>query len=181
MKKIILIYLLIISANYSNAQAFEKGSNVINLGYGLDPYYVSSSSSIGPFFVGYERGITDVIGIGRFGVGGAIAHSIYSYAYFGGTERGSRFSPMLKVAYHFDFDIEKMDLYAGVGAAAHFYNVPNYINYNNNGNAYGRDKYLAVGHYIFAGIRYYFTDNFGVYAEAGHGASALNGGIVFKF
>jgi hypothetical protein len=34
---------------------------------------------------------------------------------------------------------------------------------------------------LFGGIRYYFKEQFAVYAEVGYGLGYLNGGIVYRF
>ena len=184
------------SINLVMAQDFEKGGNYITLGFGLDPYGRANKYSaginnkytaLGPIILAYERGITDVLGIGRIGVGGAVGQSFYtskSYTNDNLYEYKStryRTSIAFRAAYHFEFGVEKMDVYAGIGGAVHIItdsyttNNPNDPNY-----AYKRGS-VSGGPSVFGGIRYYFTNNFGVYAEAGYDISAVNGGLVFKF
>ena len=182
MKKFVTLMVIMILSINLNAQDFEKGGNYVCVGYGLDPWgnpgngfaFDNSNyrkTTIGPSLLMYERGITDILGIGRIGVGGGFAHSLYSEKWVSaGAEYKNvshRISVILRAAYHFEFDIPKMDVYAGVGTAFHAY-----INSSST---------FPLGHYVFAGIRYYLTDAIGVYAEAGHGLAALNGGLVFKF
>lgn len=185
MKKIIAIFALVAVSNMVTAQAFEKGGNYIHFGFGLDPFGRISSSfwggkyyNVGPIVAGYEVGITEKLGIGRLGVGGIIGQSFSGYKYNNGDRTTwSRTSIVARCAYHFDFGIDKMDVYAGVGAGVHIYGAE-----KSNANGYILDDgHINPTHYVFAGIRYYFTDNFGVYAEAGHGLATLNGGLVFKF
>ena len=196
MKKIITLLALIVLSINVNAQDFEKGGNYVTVGYGLDPWGHSinngngwgnngnyKKNSIGPSILMYERGITDILGIGRIGAGGGFAHSIYNQKWSDNSgyeykEVRQRLSIILKAAYHFEFDIPKMDVYAGVGAAIHHYTD---TQKDNVGFVDSRSTGIGAGHYVFAGIRYYFTDVIGVYAEAGHGLAALNGGLVFKF
>ena len=195
MKKIVLIVLCGFFFNSLNAQSFENGGNYITLGFGVDPYGNSGMANtgngyrhaaVGPIMLSYERGITELLGIGRIGVGGGVAQSFYSTKYTTAWWNGvyeekrtrSRTSLVFRAAYHFDFGVEKMDVYAGVGGAVHFFSDKN-VSTNPN-NDFVRSS-IGGGHYVFGGIRYYFTDSFGVYAEAGHGVSALNGGIVFAF
>lgn len=185
MKKLVAVLAIVLSANVSNAQAFEKGGNYVHIGFGLDPfgnlandYFGSKYYNVGPIVAGYEVGITEKLGIGRLGVGGVIGQSFSGHEYSNGDRiTRMRTSIIARCAYHFDFGIDKMDVYAGIGAGVHIYgkeksNVNGYIL---------DDNHINPTHYVFAGIRYYFTDNFGVYAEAGHGLAALNGGLVFKF
>ena len=64
MKKVIAIVSIVCLANVVNAQAFQNKGNYLQVGFGAQAH------SLGPISVGYERGITGLIGIGRFGVGG---------------------------------------------------------------------------------------------------------------
>lgn len=177
----------------SNAQAFQNKDNVITLGFGFDPYYKHFASygynykktGIGPIMLSYERGITEKLGIGRIGVGGAVGQSFYtskSYDIFGYEylDRTSRTAIFVKAAYHFDFGIDKLDVYAGVGGGGyirtdtHKSDKPNHVHKGGVGAVTG-------GPAAFGGVRYYFTDNFGVYGEVGYGMCAINGGFAFKF
>lgn len=175
------------------AQAFENGKNYITLGFGFDPYYRYNNGfgnnykygGVGPIILTYERGITEKLGIGRIGVGGGVAQSFYTSRWYNGNwehiDRTSRTAIFARAAYHFDFGIDKMDVYAGVGGGVYIYNrthktedPDDFVVKNTRGSVGG-------GHYVFGGIRYLFTNGFGVYAEVGHGLSAINGGFVFKF
>lgn len=176
-----------------NAQTLEQGDQTINLGFGIDPYYRYSNwngakrSAVGPIVLGYEYIVTDKLGIGRIGVGGILGQSFYTEKFNNNAliynhNKSSRTAIIGRAAYHFDIPKAKgLDLYAGVGAGL-------YINHHvhrtehPNGNI---DRSVRTGvsaaHYVFGGVRYFFTDAFGIYAEFGHGLSALNGGISFKF
>ena len=200
MKKQLLLIVIIFIIGNSFAQDFEKGGNYITTGFGFDPwgyhgvgnaFGTYKKSSIGPIVATYERGITDVLGIGRIGVGGSFAQSWYTQKYKYSTVediyRTSRFSFMAKAAYHFEFGVDKMDVYAGVAAGVNFYTdkdvvfYPFNVNANNQGYVTSRSSYVRPAHYEFIGIRYYFVPSFGVYAEAGYGLAALNAGMVFAF
>lgn len=195
MKKILLTLTITLVTLSSFAQDFEKGDNFITLGFGVDPYggYKSNNiftgaakkTAVGPIILMYERGVTDILGIGRIGAGGGIAQSFYTRSWSSSNytykESQSRTSIIFRAAYHFEFNVDKMDVYAGVGGAAHFYSET-YKTDDPFGTYVAKTgSHLGGGHYVFGGIRYYFTPSFGVYAEAGHGVSALNGGLVFKF
>ena len=113
----------------TNAQDFEKNGNYISVAYGLGTFnpFVSvfansnKSSTIGPAIIMYERGITDRLGIGRIGVGADINTTFYTNTttnIFNTIEtkyNGSRIGFMLRGAYHFDFNVKKLDFYSGVG------------------------------------------------------------------
>ena len=201
MKKGLITLVSILILCNVGAQDFVKGGNYITVGFGIDPYHGNNGvgnafgtykkSGIGPVIATYERGITDVLGIGRIGVGGSFAKSWYTqkdkYGNIEDVYRTSRFSFMAKAAYHFEFGIEKMDVYAGIAAGAHFYTDKNvyYSPFNSSANSQGyvtsSSSYARPSHYEFIGIRYYFSESFGVYAEVGYGLAALTGGIVFSF
>lgn len=178
------------------AQAFQNKTNVITLGFGLDPYYKNGFkngwgngykySSVGPIVLSYERGITELLGIGRIGVGGSVGQSFYTAKWYNNkknyeySETTSRTSVFFRAAYHFDFGIDKMDVYAGVGGGVYIDNR----NYSSNdpfdNYSYSSGK-VNGGPAAFGGIRYYFTEAFGVYGEFGYGMSAISGGLAFKF
>lgn len=186
MKKLLFILIFIGFTSTSFSQAFQKGGNYIQFGFGVTPWgYVPSTAlwgssyySVGPIVAAYELGITDVIGIGRIGGGVIMGHSFQGQKYSDGDYvKWSRTSVVLRAAYHFDFNIDKMDVYAGVGGGANIYSKE-----RTNIAFYTEDNgYVRPIHYVFAGIRYYFTPNLGVYAEVGDGVATIHGGLVFGF
>ena len=166
MRKLLLAVFATLALSGSTfAQDIEKNDNVIYVGFGFDPF-LRGNKNVGPLVVGYERIITDVVGIGRFGVGGLIGQSWYG-------NNNARTTVLAKCAYHFDFNVTGLDFYAGVGLGYNFYS------WNGNGNNYHSGT--NFGHHVYAGVRYFFTDAFGLWAEAGYGYSAFNGGVAFKF
>ena len=176
MRKVIALLTFVFLINVSNAQVFVKGGNYIHTGFGLQPY------SIGPISVGYEMGLTQIMGIGRFGVGVVLAHEFY----FGNTNAlgivsstQNRTTLMGRGAYHFDFNVERMDGYAGAAFAIQFRGK---IKDKNTG-AIITNNTPRIFPYptFFAGIRYYLKDQFAVYAEVGYGLGFINGGIVYRF
>jgi len=147
---------------------FQEGSIVVNAGIGIAPTYSWGGGNLGiPFGGGVEYGVTKlekgVIGVGAdFGIA---SNSNLTITYLG-----------LKGAYHLneivEIENEKLDLYAGLGIY--------YRNFNYSGsNSYN----FSTGGYAgyFAGARYYFTENAGVYAEVGNNWGWLNLGGVFSF
>lgn len=196
MKKLGIALMCLIVSPTIFAQDFQKDENYITIGYGLDPYgranvynagFNHKRASIGPFIMTYERGITDILGIGRIGVGGAMAQTFYTsksytannlYEY---KSNRSRTTLAFRAAYHFELGVEKMDVYAGIGGAVHIisdkYSTDNPFDPTYD---YKRSS-VSGGPSVFGGIRYYFSNNVGVYAEVGYDISALNGGFVFKF
>jgi hypothetical protein len=172
MKKVIAIVTFVCLANLANAQAFVKNGNYIHAGFGIQ------TNTLGPISVGYEMGLTDIIGIGRFGVGGVLAHELYYNPLYLNSVQ-NRTTLMGRCAYHFDFDIEKMDVYAGAAVGIQFRGDNKD---KTSGFIYGTNSArISPFPTLFGGIRYYFHEQFAVYAEVGYGLGYLNGGIVYRF
>lgn len=172
MKNYIALVLFVCLTNVGMAQAFQRDGNYLQAGIGAQLH------TLGPISVGYERGITGLIGIGRFGVGGVIANEFYYNPLYVNSVQ-NRTTLMGRCAYHFDFDIEKMDVYAGAAVAIQFRgdNKDKNTGYNYGNNIARISPFPTV----FGGIRYYFSEKFAVYAEVGYGLGYLSGGIVYRF
>ena len=157
-------------------------------------------STIGPFQLVYERGITDVLGVGRIGVGATLTHAFYSYkitdSYWAtiynndnvSESKKTRIGIMGRGAYHFEFNVPKLDFYTGIGLGVYIdsdklkeydYNV-----YNNITGQYDdvvietEASSVNPAFAIFAGVRYYVKNRLGFYVELGYGPSIMNGGVV---
>lgn len=182
MKKNFAFMLCMLVSGLSFGQDFEKGGHYVTVGYGIDPYYHPFGWGIGPVVAGYEYGVTDVLGIGRIGAGGSFGASFYPGYYSNGQKYvGTRFSILARVAYHFEFDIPKLDVYAGVSGGVHFRKEPYTEVFILQPTKYGYRSDVVPAYHVFGGIRYFFVPSFGVYAEGGYGLSALNAGMVFHF
>jgi hypothetical protein len=196
MKKLIVLICCLAAITGSIAQDFENGKSYLSAGLGLDflghreigfsVLGTSKRSSIGPIQLSYERGVTEILGVGRIGVGGTITQAFYTQQYTSGVDEitysRARLGLMVRGAYHFEFDIPKMDVYAGIGTGV-------YVNFDKNKVPEGlvpgeyitsRATHLSGAHSLFVGIRYYFTDVLGVYAETGYGPAIFNGGLVVR-
>lgn len=194
MKNLIALLFVVALGTTTYAQDFEKGGNYITIGYGVDATGLPGSKvyrklGIGPVLLTYERGITDIIGIGRIGVGGGIGFSHYGYndyntsflgGYYGNDYLTSvnRINIFVKAPYHFEFDIDGLDVYAGAGLGVRI-DSEKYNYWNNGSLTEGKRTNVGADYYIFAGARWYFSDAFGVYVEVGEGISNVNAGVVF--
>ena len=168
----------------ASAQIFVKGTKLASLGVGLgSPYglgFVTPSIQ-----ANIDIGITDKLGIGRIGVGGILAYSggrqSYNYFYGAYDVTYSNFTIGARATYHFDLDIDKVDLYGGVILG---YNISsssnNYANTNNGYFIKPKSYSLPVAG-AFAGARYMFNENFGAYAELGNAISFTTVGLTLKF
>ena len=85
--------------------------------------------------------------------------------------------------FHFGFfDTGGFDLYAGIHTGVRLYSYSYEADYA--GSLYDfevNDSNSAFVHDVFAGGRYYMTDNLGFFAEVGYGVSYLKAGITLKF
>jgi len=173
----------------SFSQAVRNGDGLLSFGLGIGQgHYApgtygtySSRTSIGPITAGYQKIITDVIGVGRFGVGGSLGMSFHSSKYrVGNTEiknSATRTVLMVRGSYHFDLPSKNWDLYGGLGLGLYLYSYK-YDSYW--GSNTGTSSASTLAFSFFLGARYFFSDSFGVYAELGHGLGNLNLGLTFK-
>ena len=202
MKKTITLIFSTIFFLSTNAQDFEKNGNYISAGYGLGTFnpFVdlflnnNSTTTIGPVMIMYERGITDILGKGRIGVGANINTTIYGSSStsttFGTTteqkERRTRVGFMARCAYHFEFDVKKLDFYSGVGFGF-YHNSDDFEETTTTGNNTvlinpPRNNSVSPAFSIFSGARYYLNDTFGFYSELGFSTTSFfNLGLVFRF
>lgn len=179
MKQIQLIAMaLIILALGGNAkaQSFEKGTNALNIGIGVGGNYGywDGGSALPQFSASFERGVWDIPGPGVISIGGYLGHKAYKYRAYGNDWSWSYTTIGARAAYHYTgIDNEKLDVYGGA--------LIGYVLYRADGYTYGGGGGAAGA---FAGGRYMFSPNFGVYAELAGGnynLAILNGGITLKF
>jgi hypothetical protein len=198
MKKIFyaltLCSILALTPNLAKAQAWEKSTKVLALGFGasqffhIDNYYYNDIRGArgwywpltGQLNFQGEFGVHKYVGIGfTTGLGGR-----------GGPRSGYTGeinAPIgMIVNFHFyqliadksskNIHADKLDIYAGAnfggGIAATFYNDAYYNNTV-------RIVPIAFGG-LHAGLRYYFKPKVGLNAEVGFGKSIVNLGFVFK-
>ena len=192
---LLMVSMLAMTSNPARAQAWERNTKVLTLGFGasrfyhIDDYYYGNSKKdhgwyspmTGQFNFQGEFGIHKYVGLGfTTGFGGRAG---WTHDY-----RGEINMPMGMLAnFHFyqliadksskNLHSDKLDIYAGAsagsGVAVAFYkNTESDINTR-------RMVPLAFGG-LHAGIRYYFKPQVGVTAEAGWGGHLMNAGFVFK-
>lgn len=192
MKKVLLSLVLVFACGLTNAQDFKKNGNYVTAGYGVDAAGLPGTFvglGLGPIMATYERGVTDVLGIGRIGAGGGIAFSHYNYnsasvlllSSIEHKYNTNRITPFLRATYHFEFDIPKMDVYAGIGFGVNIDAEKDKYYVNGVLNSTSASSTVRPVHLVVVGIRYYFSDSFGVYAEAGDGIANINAGIALSF
>jgi hypothetical protein len=181
MKKInILLFVAFSTLSMATyAQTFNKGDKALNIGIGLGSVYgyAGFGSSVPPLSASFEVGITDKVGIGRFGVGGIFGYSSYKYNSAFATSNFSSSHILIgaRGLYHFDFDVEKLDLYAGIMLG---YNIVSYSDSFGTSGLYGGSGVVGG---IFGGARYMFSEKIGAFGELGYSIAWLNIGLTAKF
>jgi len=184
MKKIVFILgLSIVTATVSYGQNFVKGTNIVSAGIGI-------GSSLGGFSYGsqtpalglnYERGVWEVGGPGVISLGGYAGRKSFKYSGPGYTQKWGYTIIGVRSAYHYNgINSDKFDVYGGIMLS---YDILNYSYKDNNGNNInaGGNYGSAVGFTLYAGGRYFFSDNVAAFAELGYGVSYLTLGLSFKF
>ncbi|MBS1948445.1 MAG: hypothetical protein JST47_11830 [Bacteroidetes bacterium] len=187
MKKIFAIAITVFISYSSYAQGpalFENATNVVNLGIGVGDVFWGAGYSGAPvsFNASFDRGVTDKLGIGYIGAGGIIGYTSRTYnTYSNGITYKTRYSGLLigvRATYHFALNgeiSEKLDPYAGL--------VAGYVITSHSGDEnpyYNGPSAFRPG--AFAGAHYYFSPNFGAFAEVGYNViSVLNTGLTIKF
>ena len=171
MKKSIFYFVFIIfSTSFTYAQEFNVGTNLINAGVGFGGNfgsYTTSSQSLG-YSIGFERGVWEVPGPGVVSLGAYLGRKTYSYNYLDSNDKWSYTIVGVRGAYHYNgLDVDNLDVYGGVMAS---YNILSFTGSRNFGS-----KPSATG---FIGGRWFFAENFAVFAEAGYGVSYLTVGAT---
>lgn len=199
MKKSIqtIILLLIIGCmSNSNAQSFAKQQIDINFGVGIGNTFIKTGASkvFPAISTSFDYGITDAISLGAY-----LGYSSATYNFFGRNFCPSgngnyfdytdtykyKFSIIgLRGAYHFAkfINSDKTDVYLGAMAGTNLVQST----YSTNDPcaehvALPVQKYNALIFSGYAGIRYRFTENIGIFAELGYGITYATLGINFKF
>ena len=174
MRKLIFTLTFAFVAMMSQAQVFEQGTNMINVGIGFGSNLGSGGLGGGArpaISASYERGVWEVGGPGVISLGGYIGNTGYSS---GGFKMDYTIIGF-RSAYHYNGFTEApdLDVYAGAMLA---YNVV-----SSSLGSWGAVSGNNIGLSAFIGGRYMFSDKFGVFGELGYGVSTLNVGLAYKF
>ncbi|MEO7444446.1 MAG: hypothetical protein ABIT96_05140 [Ferruginibacter sp.] len=192
LKKYFIVVFIVGCCSHTYAQAYEKKSSVISVGYGVNNIwkalfkksvlngYYSSLGSAGPVTFIYEYGFHK-----RISAGVAISYSsikaVSNYGSFVNTEKLTNFSSLARVTYHV-LNKEKWDGYLGVGAG---YFKFNYTSKDNSGSSNGGSGIKVPGAFGYSGLggaKYYFTPHLAGMAEVGFVAGSYGQlGLAYKF
>ncbi len=163
MKKIFTVLVVMffaVSQLSAQQPSFNKGDKVIDVTIGV-PHLYGYGWGIPPVIASFEMGIVDgILEKASIGVGGYAGFS--SASWLGNSYFNFHFG--VKGAFHYPF-VDNLDTYAGILTG---YTVSDL-------------SYYGLDWGGFVGLRYYFSDSFGVNAEAGYGVTFLRAGVSIKF
>jgi opacity protein-like surface antigen len=182
-----------------SAQAFPEGSNSISIGYGgvtllssisknFDNYADVKYSGMGPIYFKFEHAMTDNLGLG---VNVAYATNEWNYKYTGSDANGnpatytetttrSTYSILARLNYHIGSN-DKFDPYLGLGLGYRDATWKYDSTAPEGTSGVELKGLMPLGMELTMGLRYFFTDNIGLYAEFGAAKSVLQGGLSVKF
>lgn len=202
--KLLMLGILFLKALNVNAQAYQEGTNIASIGYGVGFSWKSwwsaydsessfKSNNFGPIVLKYEYGINE-----KFSMGLYIAHQKSTGKWTENYLTGYDFNlnPIYETFkyeveigntvvlgrgnYHFKTKNDKLDPYVGLGIGYHKYSIKETTDdpsFNSNFSFGG-----AFGFGMHAGVRYEFTPLLGAYTEFGVGeVAAIQVGVAAKF
>jgi hypothetical protein len=204
--KLFLAVILAVGINFANAQdkgsltpVATKGNKIINLGIGfgtLHPVYFGYDYHIGvpPVSVSAEYVFKDglIDNKASIGAGFYVGFGTHVYEYKGSDYYGTwdytwTYTDIYvgpRGYFHYQF-VDKLDTYAGVflgfNAESEKYTEDNTGYYSTSNQTNITPEGGGVEYSVFAGVRYYFTNNFAAMGEVGYGISYLNMGLALKF
>ncbi len=162
-----LLLLMALSIQDTQAQAYQNGDFNIGGGIGVGSRLAGNGGL--PIAVHAEKGFHDAISAGVYVGYASFNFSFWKYTYFIVGARGS---------YHFGevLDLpDNLDLYGG---AMLFYQ--NVTIKEREFTSFTSSSPGSIGFGIYAGGRYYFTDNIAAFAELGSGIAILHLGVTVK-
>ncbi|HRY33781.1 MAG TPA: hypothetical protein P5531_12515 [Bacteroidales bacterium] len=182
---------------------FDRGVSVISLGYGfpnLNKSLFNAYKSFGdfkvegsgPFHAKFEYGINESLGIGlsintvnakttwtdSYEEFDTVSFQYVTYNYSKGFDYFS-LAANIRMNYHF-FTNENLDVYVGLGLGYNFAKSEFFADWEDAPDLTLK-SILPLGFEITGGMRYYFSENFGLYLESGLAKSVIQGGLSIKF
>lgn len=174
----ILVFTLILLLNTEVKGQEEVGDNVFSAGIGLGTPYSYTGTARPAFLVTFDHGFKEIGDIGMISIGGLLAYQSLSYNYiYWDDYRANALYFGVRGLFHFtSLDIDKLDVYGGVSLGLRVHSE----RYNLVSDDYNEtDIYPYAG--LYAGGRYYLTDNFAVFSELLYDVTWLKLGVSLKF
>ena len=154
----------------------KVGTWTLNFGVGPGAHYFGNGIGFGPAEkISFEKGMWDA-GPGVITLGGEAAFSFFTNKFgLGWKESWANFIFSARGAYHYGWNVEGLDTYAGlplgIGFCSHTWE-----------SRPGNHGYSPVYPYLgfFAGASWFFTKAIGINGEVGYNATYANIGVVIK-
>ena len=175
--KVLIVFLTLSGFNRSVSaqnEVIDKGHMILNAGIGAGNYISHPGYSVKllPIVFSLEYGVVDLFDSrGGIGIGGYAAYTLF------GAKDANRLNQKVsdlivgvRGMFHYEF-IEKLDTYAGVMLG---YDIVSHSQPDNLPGSTFRPG-------LFAGARYYITNNLGVFAELGYNTAPLELGVCYEF
>lgn len=182
MKKrlVAVVAVLLLTAPLMAKSVNDKGTFNLQVGVGLSPYALAWGGAyssydgfyyVPPITVSGNWGIMDLVSVGFLAAFETFGYSGTGYDYsltyiMVGPRADFHFNRWLKV--------NNLDVYVGLSAGLNLWLL----------DSRSSDVAVAVPFFYWqahVGVKYYFTDLIGIWAEAGYGYSILSAGVVFRF
>lgn len=170
------------------AQQLEQGEHVLSPSFGIGgvyPVFTSVNSRTPLFGLSYEYGAFDHVGPGSIGIGGFLGYKAFrrvneigEYSFY---EKLHYVIVGAKGAYHYNPfpQVSGLDPYAGLMLSL---NIADYASNYSPKYQYLENKYRTyLAGTVYAGTRYFFTENIGAFAEVSFGTSFFTLGANFRF
>lgn len=172
MKKNIFVAVLVLCLGFAfsaTAQApmFKRGDKIANVGIGFSRYGNPIEVSM---MWGITNNIFDVNGL-NFGLGGYLGLSFYNENWLGNSYSQTIIEPGVRGQLNYTL-VENLEVYGGLMLGCEIWST---------GSGYKGDHSTGLGIGGYAGLRYYFNHNWGIYLEGGFGISNGTIGISYKF
>jgi hypothetical protein len=174
---------IIFPLNAVNAQLFDEGDIVISAGLGLGSNYygLGGTSLVMPvIFASGDYCLREDLGPGNLGIGAIIGYSSYKDNFYLSDNYYWRVNTLMigaRGTYHFTDLVDNLDLYGGITLGGKVVTTKSSDAYLD---AYSSSAGSGLLSELFAGGRYYFSDNFAGMAELGYGISWLKIGLSLK-
>jgi hypothetical protein len=181
------------------SKCFDENSKILNTGVGAGSGYYATYRGAGysyksspAFSISYEQALPKKLGPGYLGLGAFLGYqsassrntnAYYNGGYYYYEHKWRSFFVGARGAYHFDFlTWERAEVYAGVIAGLRIQTYKYDTNNPDPNKNYYRLNQGSVypAYSLFAGARWYFVQNIGVFAELGYGISYGTIGFSFK-
>lgn len=179
MRKVIFTLVFAFFAVSSQAQVFQKGTNMVNVGIGFGTTLGGSGNARPAISASFEHGQWEVGGPGVISWGGYVGNTGFSYGSGGYKMKWNYTIVGARAAYHYNGfeDAPNLDVYGGAMLSYNILSFSDSSGILSGANSYGSN----LGFTGFLGGRYMFSDKLGAFAELGYGISTVNVGLTIKF